>query len=62
MDLSPAGIVALGTSGGVIAVLIIALFKFCYKKELYTKCKSNCCETVLEIEDNSSPVKPSGDT
>lgn len=55
MDISPAGTVALGTTGGIIAVIIVALFKYCYKKELHTNCKSACCETKLDVEDNSSP-------
>jgi len=56
MEVSPASVVALGTSGGLIAMIIVALFKYCYKKELHTKCKSACCETNLDVEDNSSPV------
>lgn len=53
---SPASVVALGTSGGLVAMIIVALFKFCYKKELHTSFKSGCCETKLDVEDNSSPV------
>jgi hypothetical protein len=53
----PGEMIALGISGGAIGLIIFSLFKYCYKKELYTKCKSNCCETNLEVIDNSSPMK-----
>lgn len=54
---SPASIVALGASGGLIGIIIFAVFKYCYKKELHTKCRSHCCETNLDVEDNSTPTK-----
>jgi len=52
-ELSVAG---LGTGGGLVGVIIYALFKYCYKKELHTNCKSACCETSVDVEDNSSPA------
>jgi hypothetical protein len=53
----PAEIIALGATGGIIGIIIFSLFKYCYKKELHTKCRSHCCETNLDVLDNSSPVK-----
>jgi hypothetical protein len=53
-DISAIGI---GAGGGITAIIIIALFKFCYKKQLHSKFKSACCETVVDVEDNSSPIK-----
>jgi hypothetical protein len=50
-------VIGLGAGGGIIGILVIALLKYCYKKELHTKCKSACCETSVDLEDNSSPVK-----
>lgn len=50
-------VIGLGASGGIIGILVIGLLKYCYKKELHTKCKSACCETSVDVEDNSSPVK-----
>ena len=55
MDAS--SVVGIGAGGGILGVIVIALLKFCYKKELHTKCKSACCETSVDVEDNSSPVK-----
>lgn len=53
-EMSVAG---LGAGGGLVGIIIYSLFKYCYKKELHTKCKSACCETSVDVEDNSSPVK-----
>jgi hypothetical protein len=50
-------VIGLGAGGGLIGIFIYVLFKYCYKKELHTKCKSNCCESSIDIEDNSSPIK-----
>jgi hypothetical protein len=50
-------VIGLGAGGGIISIILVALFKYCYKKELHTKCKSACCESSVDIEDNSSPVK-----
>jgi hypothetical protein len=50
-------VVGLSAGGGFLGILIYVLFKYCYKKELHTKCKSACCETSVDVEDNSSPVK-----
>lgn len=49
--------VGIGAGGGIITIIIYALFKFCYKKQLHTKFKSACCETSVDVEDNSSPIK-----
>jgi hypothetical protein len=49
--------IGLGAGGGILGILVIALMKYCYKKELHTKCKSACCETSVDVENNSSPVK-----
>lgn len=54
---SNASILAMGASGGLISIIIFALFKYCYKKELHTKCRSHCCETNLDVEDNSTPTR-----
>lgn len=51
------GTIGLGAGGGILGIIIIAIFKYCYKKELHTKCKSACCETSVDVEDNSSPIK-----
>ncbi len=50
-------VVGLGAGGGIAAIIIAALFKFCYKKELHSRFKSDCCETVVNVEDTSSPKK-----
>jgi hypothetical protein len=50
-------VIGLSAGGGIIGIIIYVLFKYCYKKELHTKCKSACCETSVDVEDNSSPVK-----
>jgi len=50
-------VIGLGAGGGLIGIIIFALFKFCYKKELHTKFKSGCCETSVDVEDNASPIK-----
>jgi len=50
-------VVGIGAGGGVLGVILLAIIKYCYKKELHTKCKSACCETSVDVEDNSSPVK-----
>ena len=50
-------VVGIGAGGGILGVIIFALFKFCYKKELHTKCKSACCETSVDVDDNSTPIK-----
>jgi hypothetical protein len=50
-------IIGLGAGGGIATIIIIGLFKFCYKKELHSKFKSGCCETIVDVEDNSSPKK-----
>jgi len=52
-----ANIIGLGAGGGIIGIILVALFKYCYKKELHTKIKSACCETTVDVEDNSSPIK-----
>lgn len=49
--------IGLGAGGGIATLIIVALFKFCYKKELHSRFKSACCETVVDVEDNSSPKK-----
>lgn len=49
--------IGFGAGGGLIAIIIIAAMKYCYKKELHTKFKSACCETSINVEDNSSPKK-----
>ena len=46
-------VVGIGAGSGILGVIIVALFKFCYKKELHTKCKSACCETSLYVDYNS---------
>ena len=50
-------VVGIGAGSGILGVIIVALFKFCYKKELHTKCKSACCETSVDVDDNSAPIK-----
>lgn len=50
-------IIGLGAGSGVLSVILYFLVKICYKKEMHTKIKSNCCETQVDIEDNSSPIK-----
>jgi hypothetical protein len=50
-------IVGVGAGSGVLGIILMALFKYCYKKELHTKCKSACCETSVDVEDNSTPAK-----
>ena len=50
-------VIGLGTGGGLLGIFIYVLFKYCYKKELHTKCKSGCCESSVDVEDNSSPAK-----
>jgi hypothetical protein len=50
-------VLGLGASGGLLGIFIYILFKYCYKKELHTKCKSACCETSVDVEDNSTPIK-----
>jgi len=49
--------IAMGTGGGILGIIIFSLFKFCYKKELHTNFKSACCETKIDVEDNSTPIK-----
>jgi hypothetical protein len=50
-------VIGLGAGGGLLGIFIYVLFKYCYKKELHTKCKSNCCESSVDIDDNSSPAQ-----
>jgi hypothetical protein len=52
-----ASVTGVGIGSGLVGIILFALFKFCYKKELHTKMKSACCETSVDIEDNSSPAK-----
>jgi hypothetical protein len=49
--------IGMGAGGGIVVIIIIAVMKYCYKKELHTKFKSECCESSINIEDNSSPKK-----
>jgi hypothetical protein len=49
--------ISLGASGGIIGIILVLFIRYCYKKELHTKCKSACCETSVDVEDNSSPIK-----
>lgn len=49
--------VGVGAGGGIIGILIFSLFKFCYKKQLHTNIKSGCCETTVDVADNSTPIK-----
>jgi hypothetical protein len=50
-------IVGLSAGGGVLSIILYFILKLCYKKEMHTKIKSGCCETQVDIEDNSSPIK-----
>jgi hypothetical protein len=50
-------VLGIGAGGGVATLIVYILFRYCYKKELHTKCKSHCCETSVDVDDNSSPVK-----
>jgi hypothetical protein len=47
----------IGAGGGIATLIMYILFRYCYKKELHTKCKSHCCETSVDVEDTSTPVK-----
>jgi hypothetical protein len=49
--------VGMSLGGGLIGVIIYVIFKYCYKKELHTKCRSGCCETTVDVDDNSTPTK-----
>jgi len=49
--------VGVGLGGGLIGVIIYALFKYCYKKKFHTVCKSGCCETSVDVTDTSTPTK-----
>jgi len=48
----------IGAGGGVATLILYILFRYCYKKELHTKCKSHCCETSVDVQDTFTPVKP----
>jgi hypothetical protein len=48
---------SVGVGGSLTGIIIYVLFKYCYKKELHTKCRSACCEASVDVEDNSSPIK-----
>jgi len=55
--MEPGDVIGIGAGGGLIGIIVIALLKYCYKKELHSKCKSDCCESSVDVENNSSPVK-----
>ena len=48
-------VIGLSAGGGIISIILYFLVKTCYKKELHTKIKSACCETRVDIGENSSP-------
>lgn len=53
----PDSVLGIGAGGGVLSIVLYFVIRMCYKKELHTKMKSACCETSIDIEDNSSPVQ-----
>jgi hypothetical protein len=52
--------VGVGLGGGLIGVIIYVIFKYCYKKKLHSVCKSGCCETTVDVGDNSTPTNVPG--
>jgi hypothetical protein len=49
--------VGVGLGGGLMGIIIYALFKYCYKKKFHTVCKSGCCETSVDVTESSTPTK-----
>ena len=49
-DISTIGI---GAGGGLIGIAVIAFLKYCWRKQLHSKCKSGCCETSVDVDDKS---------
>jgi hypothetical protein len=50
-------VLGVSAGGGILSIILYFMIRMCYKKELHTKIKSGCCETSVDIEDNSSPVQ-----
>jgi hypothetical protein len=50
-------VIGLSAGGGVVTIILYLLVKMCYRKELHTKIKSACCETRLDIGENTSPIQ-----
>ena len=55
--MEPGDVIGIGAGGGLIGILVIALLKYCYKKELHSKCKSACCESSVDVENNTPSEK-----
>lgn len=47
--------VGIGAGSGILGIIIYSLFKFCYKKHFHTNIKSDCCETSVDVSDNTTP-------
>jgi hypothetical protein len=46
-------VVGIGAGGGLIGILVIGFLKYCWRKQLHSKCKSGCCETSVDVDDKS---------